>query len=102
MAGLDIAMILALIGAIVAEFTGATSGLGMLILSMTYTMDVSGQFSVLLILSVVGLVLNRIVSLVRRRVLFWDPSEKGVEIPEGDVTARNPLAASSAAKESVA
>ena len=102
MAGLDIAMILALIGAIVAEFTGATSGLGMLILSMTYTMDVSGQFSVLLILSVVGLVLNRIVSLVRRRVLFWDPSEKGVEIPESDVTARNPLAASRAAKESVA
>ena len=102
MAGLDIAMILALIGAIVAEFTGATSGLGMLILSMTYTMDVSGQFSVLLILSVVGLVLNRIVSLVRRRVLFWDPSEKGVEIPESDVTTRNPLAASRAAKESVA
>jgi NitT/TauT family transport system permease protein len=102
MAGLDIAMILALIGAIVAEFTGATSGLGMLILSMTYTMDVSGQFSVLLILSVVGLVLNRIVSLVRRRVLFWDPSEKGVEIPESDVAARTPLAAARAAKESAA
>ena len=31
MAGLDIAMILALIGAIVAEFIGATAGLGMLI-----------------------------------------------------------------------
>ena len=102
MAGLDIAMILALIGAIVAEFTGATSGLGMLILSMTYTMDVSGQFSVLLILSVVGLVLNRIVSLVRRRVLFWDPSEKGVEAPEGETTTRTPLAASRAAKESAA
>lgn len=100
MAGLDIAMILALIGAIVAEFTGATSGLGMLILSMTYTMDVSGQFSVLLILSVVGLLLNRIVYLVRRRVLFWDPSEKGVEIPEG--AAATPLAATRAAKGSVA
>jgi NitT/TauT family transport system permease protein len=100
MAGLDIAMILALIGAIVAEFTGATSGLGMLILSMTYTMDVSGQFSVLLILSVVGLLLNRIVSVVRRRVLFWDPSEKGVEVPEGEAV-RTPLAAR-AAKEPVA
>ena len=102
MAGLDIAMILALIGAIVAEFTGATAGLGMLILSMTYTMDVSGQFSVLLILSVVGLLLNRLVYLVRRRVLFWDPSEKGVEVPEGEVTTRTPLAASGAAKESAA
>jgi NitT/TauT family transport system permease protein len=76
MAGLDVAMIFALIGAIVAEFVGAQAGLGMLIQSMNFTMDVSGQFSVLLILSVVGLVLNRGILLIRRRVLFWDPSEK--------------------------
>src|SRR5262249_53349062 len=76
MAGLDVAMIFALIGAIVGEFVGATAGLGMLIQSMNFTMDVSGQFSVLLILSGVGLVLNRLIVLVRRRVLFWDPSEK--------------------------
>jgi NitT/TauT family transport system permease protein len=102
MAGLDIAMILALIGAIVAEFVGATSGLGMLIQSMNFTMDVSGQFSVLLILSVVGLLLNRLVLLVRRRVLFWDPSEKGVEVVEGETPARTKLAAARAAKENVA
>ncbi len=76
MAGLDVAMIFALIGAIVAEFVGAQSGLGMLIQSMNFTMDVSGQFSVLLILSVLGLGLNRAISLIRRRILFWDPSEK--------------------------
>jgi NitT/TauT family transport system permease protein len=101
MAGLDIAMILALIGAIVAEFAGATSGLGTLILSMTYTMDVSGQFSVLLILSVVGLVLNRLVQLVRRRVLFWDPSEKGVEAAGGEEAAESSIAASHPVKETV-
>jgi NitT/TauT family transport system permease protein len=76
MAGLDVAMIFALIGAIVGEFVGAKHGLGMLIQSMHFTMDVSGQFSVLLILSVVGLILNRCISLIRKRVLFWDPSEK--------------------------
>jgi NitT/TauT family transport system permease protein len=76
MAGLDMAMIFALIGAIVAEFVGAQAGLGMLIQSMNFNMDVSGQFSVLLILSVVGLLLNRCVLIIRRRVLFWDPSEK--------------------------
>ncbi len=76
MAGLDVAMIFALIGAIVGEFVGARSGLGMLIQSMNFTMDVSGQFSVLLILSVVGLLLNRCIQLIRRRVLFWDPAEK--------------------------
>jgi NitT/TauT family transport system permease protein len=76
MAGLDVAMIFALIGAIVAEFVGAQAGLGMLIQSMNFNMDVSGQFSVLLILSIVGLILNRGILLIRKRVLFWDPSEK--------------------------
>jgi len=76
MAGLDVTMIFALIGAIVAEFVGARAGLGMLIQSMNFNMDVSGQFSVLLILSIVGLLLNRCILLIRRRVLFWDPSEK--------------------------
>ena len=75
-AGLEIAMIFALIGAIVAEFVGATAGLGMLIQSMNFTMDVAGQFSVLLLLSMIGLLLNWIVTGVRRRVLFWDASQK--------------------------
>ena len=75
-AGLEIAMIFALIGAIVAEFVGAQSGLGMLIQSMNFTMDVAGQFSVLLLLSLLGLLLNGLVTGVRRRVLFWDASTK--------------------------
>jgi NitT/TauT family transport system permease protein len=75
-AGLEIAMIFALLGAIVAELVGAQSGLGMLIQSMNFTMDVAGQFSVLLILSVVGLLLNAMVTTVRRRILFWDVSQK--------------------------
>jgi NitT/TauT family transport system permease protein len=37
---------------------------------------VAGQFSVLIILSVLGLALNKGIALIRRRVLFWDPSEK--------------------------
>jgi NitT/TauT family transport system permease protein len=75
-AGLEIAMIFSLLGAIVAELVGAESGLGMLIQSMNFTMDVAGQFSVLLILSALGLILNGIVSAFRRRVLFWDVSQK--------------------------
>ncbi len=75
-AGLEIAMIFSLIGAIVGEFVGATAGLGMLIQSMNFTMDVAGQFSILLILSILGLALNGGVNLIRRRVLFWDSSQK--------------------------
>ena len=87
MAGLDVAMIFALIGAIVAEFVGAQRGLGMLIQSMNFNMDVSGQFSILLILSLVGLVLNRIIMLIRRRIMFWDPSEKTLIEPATDEIA---------------
>jgi NitT/TauT family transport system permease protein len=98
-------MIFALIGAIVGEFVGATAGLGMLIQSMNFTMDVSGQFSVLLVLSFVGLGLSRAIQLVRRRVLFWDPSEKAAAAPPEEDTplgaslARDPRAAKTAKKE---
>ncbi len=71
-AGLEIAMIFALIGAIVAEFVGAEQGLGVLIQSMNFNLDVAGQFGVLLILSVIGLILNGLITRLRRRVLFWD------------------------------
>lgn len=76
MAGLEVAMVFSLIGAIVAEFVGAEHGLGVLIQSMNYSMDVAGQFAVLFILSVMGLALNAIIVAIRRRVLFWDASEK--------------------------
>ena len=73
-AGLESAMIFALTGAVVAELLGADKGLGMLMSSMSYTMDVAGQFSILFILAIVGLILNGLISVVRRRVLFWDRS----------------------------
>jgi NitT/TauT family transport system permease protein len=82
MAGLEVAMVFALIGAIVAEFVGAPAGLGMLIQSMNFNLDVAGQFSVLLILSVLGLLLNRSIVLIRRRILAWDTSQKRQIEPE--------------------
>jgi NitT/TauT family transport system permease protein len=79
-AGLEISMIFALIGAIVAEFVGAQQGLGMLMQSMNFSMDVAGQFSVLLILATLGLILNGIVVAIRKRVLFWDPANAKSDI----------------------
>jgi NitT/TauT family transport system permease protein len=76
MAGLEVAMVFSLIGAIVAEFVGSSAGLGMLIQSMNFNMDVAGQFAVLFILAVLGLGLNTIIVAIRKRVLFWDPSQK--------------------------
>ena len=72
MAGLEIAMALSLIGTVVTEFLGADAGLGMLMQSMNFMMDVAGSFSVLIILAVVGLVLNQTIIALRNRVLFWE------------------------------
>jgi NitT/TauT family transport system permease protein len=86
-AGFEIAMMLSLIGAIVAEFVGAQRGLGVLIMSMTYTMDVAGQFSVLIVLSLLGLFLHTIIVVIRKRLLFWDTSQDRVrDVPaEGEI-----------------
>ncbi len=76
MAGLEVAMVFSLVGAIVAEFVGAEAGLGMLIQSRNFSMDVAGEFALLFILAAMGLALNFIVVSIRRRVLFWDASQK--------------------------
>jgi NitT/TauT family transport system permease protein len=87
-AGLEVAMSLSLIGAIVTELLGAEQGLGMLMQSMTYNMDMAGEFSILFIFAILGLVLHAVVVRVRRAVLFWDRSRDG-ELPsasKGDVS----------------
>jgi NitT/TauT family transport system permease protein len=76
MAGLEVAMVFALVGAIVAEFVGAEAGLGMLIQSRNFSMDVAGEFALLFILAAMGLALNAVLTSIRRRVLFWDASQK--------------------------
>jgi NitT/TauT family transport system permease protein len=76
-AGLEVAMIFALIGVIVTEIYSSEKGLGMLMQSLGFNMDTAGQFSILFILAVLGLILNGIISVVRRRVLFWDRSRDG-------------------------
>jgi NitT/TauT family transport system permease protein len=72
MAGLEIALTLALIGTVVTEFLGAERGLGMLMQSMNFIMDVAGSFSILIVLEMVGLTLNRTLLAIRRRLLFWE------------------------------
>jgi NitT/TauT family transport system permease protein len=72
MAALEIALTFALIGSVVAEFLGAESGLGMLVQSMNFSMDVAGSFSVLVVLAAVGLTLNQLINLLRKKLIFWE------------------------------
>jgi NitT/TauT family transport system permease protein len=69
--GLDIAIVLSVIGAIVGEFVGAKAGLGYLILQKNFHFDMAGTFALLIILSVIGVGLHWIVSVAQRRIVFW-------------------------------
>lgn len=75
-AGLEMAVVLSVLGAIVAEFVGAQSGLGALIMQMNVSMDVRGVFSVLVILGALGLSLHFLVVKLERKILFWAPRER--------------------------
>src|SRR3984957_15089622 len=66
--GLDVAIVLSVIGAIVGEFVGAKAGLGYLILQRNFSMDMAGTFAILILLSAIGVGLHALVSLVRRHV----------------------------------
>lgn len=70
-AGLKTAMTLALIGAIVAEFVGATEGLGVLINTFNFQLDVAEAFAVVVMLSIIGLILYGAIELLDRKVVFW-------------------------------
>jgi NitT/TauT family transport system permease protein len=69
--GLDVAIVLSVIGAIVGEFVGAQAGLGYLILQRNFHMDMAGVFAILIILSLMGIGLHLAVNAIQRRVVFW-------------------------------
>jgi NitT/TauT family transport system permease protein len=70
-AGLEIAAVLAVIGAIVGEFVGAQVGLGYLVVTLNFSMDVPGVFAVLIVLSAIGLAMHGLMRYAARRYIFW-------------------------------
>lgn len=70
-AGLDMAVVYALLGTIVAEFLGAQQGMGVVITQAQAVSDVAGVFAALIILGVVGILLHAIVRRVERKVVHW-------------------------------
>jgi NitT/TauT family transport system permease protein len=69
--GLDVAVVLSVIGAIVGEFVGAKAGLGYLILQKNFNFDMAGTFAILIILSVIGVGLHALIGIAQRRIVFW-------------------------------
>ena len=70
-ASLKVAVALSLIGAIVAEFIGASEGMGVLIREFSFQLLIPESFGVLIALSMMGLVFFAATTLLERRVVFW-------------------------------
>lgn len=69
--GLDIGIVLAVLGAIVGEFVGAQGGIGYLILQYNFQLETSKVFSLIILLSITGVTLHNVVKWVHRRSVFW-------------------------------
>lgn len=70
-AGIKTALTLALLGAIVGEFVGASEGLGVLVNEFNFQLEVAKGFAVVLFLALIGLVLYGLIELVERRLITW-------------------------------
>ena len=71
-AGLQIAIVMALLGAVVGEFVAARQGLGYLIQASAVNFDVGAMFASIFTLSVIGILANGLVQFARRKVIYWD------------------------------
>lgn len=82
-AGLQIGIVLALIGAVVGEFIASEQGVGYLIGSATVNMSTSTMFAGVLILAVIGMAGSAIMRAIQRRVVFWEGARD--DLPSGEV-----------------
>ncbi|MBI0177156.1 ABC transporter permease [Bartonella apis] len=71
-AGLGLGIIFALIGAIVAEFVGAQKGLGKMLMQFNEQFNIAGQFAILVILALIGVIMHLMVGFAKHRIIFWD------------------------------
>jgi NitT/TauT family transport system permease protein len=77
-AGMKVAIGLSLVGVLVGEFVSAQAGLGYLILAAQGAFDMPRVFGSILLLSVMGTLLFRMIELIERRVIPWHVSQRGV------------------------
>lgn len=77
LAGFEVAVTVSLLGALVGEFVGAQKGLGVMLLQAQYQLNTAAVFALVVILALIGIVLNLLVRLLRKKLLFWVEAEKG-------------------------
>jgi NitT/TauT family transport system permease protein len=70
-AGMRVGTSLAMVGAVVGEFTGASRGLGHLITTSTYYLNTDLVFAGVIVLAALGMAFYAVVTVVHRSIVFW-------------------------------
>lgn len=70
-AGLKVSVAFAVVGAVIAEWVGATAGLGYLLLQANANLDTTLLFAVLVALMVIGITLYYVVEVIERLCIPW-------------------------------
>lgn len=68
---LKIASSMAVVGAVIGEFTGSINGIGHLLTTSSYYLDTSLVFAGVLFITVAGLVFFGMVAYIEKRIVFW-------------------------------
>jgi len=79
--GLKVAITLALVGAVVGEFVGSTSGLGFMIVQASGLLNNRLVFAGILVLSFIGIVLFYAIDVLERLLLGWHVSRRAEYTP---------------------
>ena len=72
-AALPNAISFSLVGVVIAEFVGTTTGMGYLIVSSLSTLNANEMFAAITVLGLVGIALGSLAERLERRLLRWSP-----------------------------
>ncbi|PWR04328.1 ABC transporter permease [Meridianimarinicoccus roseus] len=70
-AGFKISITTALVGAVVAEFSQGTAGIGVLMQRLSFALDMGSAIAALLSMSLLGLLLYYLIEILDDRIVFW-------------------------------
>lgn len=68
---LKISTTLSVVGATIAEFMGASEGIGFIIVNSSYYLDMSLMFAAILMISVGGVLFFYLIEFIEKKVVFW-------------------------------
>jgi NitT/TauT family transport system permease protein len=77
-AGFETAMLFSAVGAVIGEFMGGDRGLGYVTLLAQELFRLDDAFAAIILLSLQGFVLHRLVVIARRKVVFWQAEQDAV------------------------